>query len=183
MDLSGTGTGTGRARSDVYGGGAGGGGDKDVNPLLIFVSNTDGKSALSTAFDFITFFSPIIIIVGVFILSVFSSSVAKALVFVFWFFVVTAIRNVIVKFSDSGPNVTGPKNMCTLGVFAPFIPNTNLTYSTFILAFTMFYFIFPMILLNNDTNSTVFNYRIIVQCARQIIRAYCTRGTCLFGFC
>lgn len=140
----------------------GGGGDKDVNPLLIFVSDTDGKSALSTAFDFITFFSPIIIIVGVFILSVFSSSVSKAFVFVFWFFVVTAIRNVIVKFSDSGPKTSGPKNMCTLGVFAPFIPNTNLTYSTFILAFTMFYFIFPMILLNNDNNSSIFNYRIII---------------------
>ena len=113
----------------------GGGGDKDVNPLLIFVSDTDGKSALSTAFDFITFFSPIIIIVGVFILSVFSSSVSKAFVFVFWFFVVTAIRNVIVKFSDSGPKTSGPKNMCTLGVFAPFIPNTNLTYSTFIFVY------------------------------------------------
>lgn len=142
--------------------GGGGGGDKDINPLLIFVSDTNGKSALSTAFDFITFFAPIIMIVGVFILSVFSASVAKALVFVFWFFVITAIRNVIVTFSDSGSKTTGPKNMCTLGVFAPFIPNTNLTYSTFILAFTMFYFIFPMILLNNDNKSSLFNYRIII---------------------
>ena len=142
--------------------GGGGGGDKDVNPLLIFVSDTDGKNALSTAFDFITFFSPIIMIVGVFILSVFSSSVSKAFVFMFWFFVITAIRNVIVTFSDGGSKITGPKNMCTLGVFAPFIPNTNLTYSTFILAFTMFYFIFPMILLNNDNKSSMFNYRIII---------------------
>lgn len=142
--------------------GGGGGGAADVNPLLIFVSDTDGKSALSTAFDFITFFAPIIIIVGVFILSVFSSSVAKAFVFMFWFFVITAIRNAIVAFSDSGSKTTGPKNVCTLGVFAPFIPNTNLTYSTFILAFTMFYFIFPMILLNNDNKSTMFNYRILI---------------------
>ena len=142
--------------------GGGGGGDKDVNPLLIFVSDTDGKNALSTAFDFITFFSPIIMIVGVFILSVFSSSVSKAFVFMFWFFVITSIRNVIVTFSDGGSKITGPKNMCTLGVFAPFIPNTNLTYSTFILAFTMFYFIFPMILLNNDNKSSMFNYRIII---------------------
>jgi hypothetical protein len=140
----------------------GGGGAADVNPLLIFVSDTDGKGALSTAFDFVTFFAPIIIIVGVFILSVFSSSVAKAFVFMFWFFVITAIRNAIVAFSDSGSKTTGPKNVCTLGVFAPFIPNTNLTYSTFILAFTMFYFIFPMILLINDNKSTMFNYRILV---------------------
>ena len=131
-----------------------------IFPFII--SNPDPGAFLKSTVDIMSFYSPIIIIFGVFILSVFSSSVSKAFVFLFWFFVVTGARALISKIS--GSSATQPKgdSVCSIGVFTPFIPNTNLTYSTFSIAFTMFYFIFPMILLNNDNKSHLFNYRIIL---------------------
>jgi hypothetical protein len=57
-------------------------------------------------------------------------------------------------------NIKG-EPVCSVSVFEPLISNTNLTYSTFALAFAMFYFIFPMILVNIDNKSSMFNYRVL----------------------
>ncbi len=137
-----------------------GGNNTSIFPF--FISNPDPSSFLTSTFNIMSFYAPIIIIFGVFILSVFSASVSKAFVYLFWFFVVTGIRTVITKLTGSSDKSKSSNSICSVGVFTPFIPNTNLTYSTFTLAFTMLYFIFPMILLNNDNNSSIFNYRILL---------------------
>lgn len=150
-------SGPGTSSSSNFGGG---------NPISTVMPLFLGKSGEETAFGslniILSFYAPIIVIFGVFILSVFSASVTKAFIFVFWLFVITGIRQMIGKISGTvAPRMSGD-NVCNTPVFGSLIPSANLTYSTYILAFTMFYFIFPMVLINNDNNTDIFNYRILL---------------------
>jgi hypothetical protein len=139
-----------------------GGGPPMSTVFPLFLGNSNGDNVFNSITIILSFYAPIIIIFGVFILSVFSASLSKAFVFIFWFFVITGIRQMISKITGStSPRIPGD-NICNTSVFGSLIPNTNLTYSTYILAFTMFYFVFPMVLINNDNNSDIFNYRIIL---------------------
>ena len=143
--------------------GTGSGGARPPTIFPMFLSAPGQGSFLTSTFNVLSFYAPIIIIVGVFILSVFSASVGKTFVFMFWFFVATGVRSLIKKYSSGGaPTDIKGDPVCSIGVFEPFITNTNLTYSTFSLAFAMFYFIFPMILVNLDNKSNLFNYRVIL---------------------
>lgn len=143
--------------------GFGGGGDSPISTIFpIFLGKSGQDSVFNSISIILSFYAPIIIIFGVFILSVFSSYVTKAFIFVFWLFVITGIRQMISKISGTvAPKMSGD-NICNTSVFGSLIPSTNLTYSTYILAFTMFYFVFPMILINNDNNTDIFNYRILL---------------------
>ena len=139
-----------------------GGGGPNPSIFPLFLSAPNSGSFIKSTFNILSFYAPIIVIVGVFILSIFSATVGKAGVFLFWFFVATGMRSVFVRFvGDSDPvNIRG-EPICSVGVFDPIISNTNLTYSTFALAFAMCYFIFPMILVNIDNKSSMFNYRVL----------------------
>jgi len=140
-----------------------GGAPKQPTIFPIFLSAPGQGSFLTSTFNVLSFYAPIIIIVGIFILSVFSASVGKTFVFMFWFFVATGVRSLVKKYSSGGsPTDIKGDAVCSIGVFEPFITNTNLTYSTFALAFAMFYFIFPMILVNLDNKSNMFNYRVVL---------------------
>jgi hypothetical protein len=135
------------------------------NPSIfpLFLSTPNSGSFLTSTFNVLSFYSPIIVIIGVFILSIFSASVGKTFVFMFWFFVATGIRSLIKKYSGGSSNsVIKGDAICSVSVFEPFLSNTNLSYSTFSLAFAMFYFIFPMILVNMDNKSNMFNYRVVL---------------------
>lgn len=167
------------------------GGNPTPTIFPLFLSAPDSGSFLTSTFNVLSFYAPIIVIVGVFILSVFSASVGKSFVYIFWFFVATGIRSFIKKFiGDSNVTIKGDP-ICGVGVFSPFMPNTNLSYSTFALAFTMFYFIFPMILVNLDNKSNMFNYRIVIFFSAYILLdlfikrsrgcMYNIPGTTLFG--
>ena len=139
-----------------------GGGGPNPSIFPIFLSAPNSGSFIKSTFNILSFYAPIIIIVGVFILSIFSAAVGKAGVFLFWFFVATGMRSLIMRFvGGTDPvNIKGDP-VCSVSVFDPLISNTNLTYSTFALAFAMFYFIFPMILVNIDNKSNMFNYRVL----------------------
>jgi hypothetical protein len=151
------------ANSGAVGSGIGAGGARPPTIFPMFLSAPGQGSFLTSTFNVLSFYAPIIIIVGVFILSVFSASVGKTFVFMFWFFVATGLRSLVKKYSSGGaPADIKGDAVCSIGVFEPFISNTNLTYSTFSLAFAMFYFIFPMILVNLDNKSNMFNYRVVL---------------------
>jgi len=145
----GTGTGTGT------------GGKSNPTIFPLFLSSPDGGSFLTSTFNVLSFYCPIILIIGVFILSVFSATVGKTFVFMFWFFISTGIRSIVKKYTGGNGSNIGGDPICSVGVFEPFLSNTNLTYSSFSIMFTMFYFLFPMILINLDNNSNMFNYRIV----------------------
>jgi hypothetical protein len=57
------------------------GGKPTIFPL--FLSSPDSGSFLTSTFNVLSFYAPIIVIIGVFILSVFSASVGKTFVYVF----------------------------------------------------------------------------------------------------
>jgi len=139
------------------------GGSNPMSTVMpLFLGKFGQDSVFSSLNVILSFYAPIIVIFGVFILSVFSATVTKAFIFVFWLFVVTGIRQMIGKISGTvTPRMSGD-NVCNTTVFGSLIPSTNLTYSTYILAFTMFYFVFPMVLVNNDNNTDIFNYRILL---------------------
>jgi hypothetical protein len=111
-----------------------------------------------TIIQAISFYSPIIILISVYVFSVFSSEMKKGLFFIFWFVVATAIRMGIVYSSTSGKteNSKTPPGICNTGMVLPY---TNLTYSTYILCFTLFYFLMPMILINKSNS---INYSLIL---------------------
>ena len=138
------------------------GGNPISTVFPIFLSNSGQDSAFSSISIILSFYAPIIVIFGVFILSVFSATVSKAFIFVFWLFVATGLRQLIGKITGSVNKTISGNNICNTAAFGSLMPNTNLTYSTYILTFTLFYFIFPMILVNNDNNSDMFNYRILL---------------------
>ena len=64
-----------------------GGAPKQPTIFPMFLSTPGQGSFLTSTFNVLSFYAPIIIIAGVFILSVFSASVGKTFVFMFWFFV------------------------------------------------------------------------------------------------
>jgi hypothetical protein len=139
------------------------GGSNPISTVFpIFLSQPGQDSAFSSISIILSFYAPIIVIFGVFILSVFSATVSKAFIFVFWLFVATGLRQLLSKITGSADKTISGDNICKTAAFGSLMPNTNLTYSTYILTFTLFYFVFPMILVNNDNNSDMFNYRILL---------------------
>ena len=142
--------------------GATSGGNPISTVFPIFLSQPGQDSAFSSISIILSFYAPIIVIFGVFILSVFSATVSKAFIFVFWLFVATGLRQLLSKITGSADKTISGDNICKTAAFGSLMPNTNLTYSTYILTFTLFYFIFPMILVNNENNSDMFNYRILL---------------------
>jgi hypothetical protein len=133
-----------------------------TQPFPLFLSTPDNGSFLTSTFNVMSFYAPIIVIAGVFILSVFSASIGKSFVYIFWFFVATGMRSIIKKYSNSSTGTMKGDSVCSTGVFTPFLENTNLSYSTFALTFTLFYFIFPMIMVSLENKSNVFNYRVVI---------------------
>ena len=90
----------------------------------------------------LSFYSPIIIISGMFIFSVFSYAYGKINMYLLWIFIVTMLRVgflLLKSYMDSKnnakPNIPLP-NICNNGITNIFIPEDT-TYSTYILSFTI----------------------------------------------
>ena len=119
------------------------------NPLFINTMNI---------FNSLSFYSPIIICVSIIVFSMFTGSIEKALVFFLWIFIITFIR--IIVFKGLKNPVREMQDVCSTGLSEIFIPK-DVTYSTYILAFTMMYFIIPMIMVSTQNNINAINYRVL----------------------
>ena len=108
----------------------------------------------------LSFYSPLIICVSIIVFSMFTATMEKAFVFFGWIFVITFLR--IIVFKGIGPNLSDNNipDICLTGVTEMFIPK-DITYSTYILSFTLMYFLMPMILLSNQSNTNVMNYGVL----------------------
>jgi hypothetical protein len=81
----------------------------------------------------------------------FTATVGKFGWFLLWCFVITCVRWIVYK-----PIATlDPRSICNT-----FIPN-DYTYSTYILTFTMMYFILPMIMVSSQSNTNAMNYGVL----------------------
>lgn len=123
-----------------------------------------GASSLQDIFQslyFISFYSPQIIVLGILMFSLFSVAIDKFAVYMLWFFVITFLRVVVVKLTGGVGNTTyTPPAICKTGLSQMFITN-DVTYSTYILTFTLFYLIMPMILTTYQTNHNIINYYVM----------------------
>jgi hypothetical protein len=110
-------------------------------------------------FNSLSFYSPIIICVSIVVFSMFTSTIEKSFVFFMWIFVITFIRIIVFKGLSSG-KVTEIPPICLTGLSELFIPK-DVTYSTYILSFTMMYFIMPMIMISVQNKINAINYGVL----------------------
>jgi hypothetical protein len=102
-------------------------------------------------FTSLAFYSPLNILSSVFIFSMFTSTISKFSWYLLWFFVITCIRWILYK---PNPSQDIPA-LCNT-----FIPK-DYTYSTYILSFTMMYFVLPMIMISAQSKSNAINYGVM----------------------
>lgn len=122
------------------------------------------KSTIDNTFNFIQMFSlysPLIIVICVFLVALFSSNPVKGIVYVVFSIIVTALRHSAMNSSNipfNPPQAGGSKKRkpmkggdgdlprCNMGINAY---GDNATLSMFMLAFTMFYICTPMFIINS----------------------------------
>jgi hypothetical protein len=110
-------------------------------------------------FNSLSFYSPIIICFSIILFSMFTGTMEKAFVFFIWIFIITFLRIIVFKGLKSDNSHVIP-NICLTGLSELFIPK-DVTYSTFILTFTMMYFIMPMIMVSTQNKINAMNYGVL----------------------
>jgi hypothetical protein len=124
------------------------------------------ETTMSTIYS-LSFYSPIIITIGIFMMSIFLGALGKGLFYIFLLFIITAVRSLFMFMTrDKLGIIPEIPNICNTGAFLPY---TNLTYSTYILSFTLFYLLTPMIMISNKNKTNVINYIAIMFFAFYII--------------
>ena len=111
----------------------------------------------------LSFYSPIIICVSIVLFSMFTSTMEKANAFFVCIAIITFIRIIVfkgLKSSNTDSEVNQMPNICLTGVSELFVPK-DVTYSVFILTFTMMYLITPMIMISKQNNANFINYKIL----------------------
>jgi hypothetical protein len=112
-------------------------------------------------FNSLSFYSPIIICFSIILFSMFTGSMEKAMVFLVWIFIITFIRIIVFKgFSSGKDSEKEIPAICLTGLTELFIPK-DVTYSTYILTFTMMYFVVPMLMVSKQNNVNVMNYGVL----------------------
>ena len=109
----------------------------------------------------VSFNSPIIITGSIILLGAFTSTMEKSLFFLLWVFIITSLRIAVFHNMNIGNMAAPPPPICLSGISTAFMPN-DITYSTYILSFTLAYFITPMMLLSAQTKMNVMNYYVLV---------------------
>jgi hypothetical protein len=135
-------------------------------------------------FNSLSFYSPIIICVSIVVFSMFTATIEKAFVFFVWIFIITFIRIIVFKGLSSGKEpVTEIPNICLTGLSELFIPK-DVTYSTYILTFTMMYFITPMMMVSKQNNINAINYGVLAFFVAYIALDLFIKNTlsCIPGF-
>jgi hypothetical protein len=111
-------------------------------------------------FNSLSFYSPIIICVSVIVFSMFTGSMEKAFVFFVWIFIITFIRIIVFKGFKSNQDSYEIPNICLTGLSEIFIPK-DVTYSAYILTFTMMYFLMPMIMVSIQNKVNAINFGVL----------------------
>lgn len=117
------------------------------------------KSTLET-FKILSLHLPLILLFGLFVFSIMSATLQKFLFYVVLVLLIIMFRLVVYKFSDKVDSVSLPEN-CSAGIMNEFIPQ-DVLFGTYLLSFTLFYFLTPMILLTIDSNVNSINYILVL---------------------
>ena len=119
-------------------------------------------SSLMKLLNILSFYSPIIVCVSIIVFSLFTGTIEKSFVFFVWIFIITFIRILAFKFvsSSNEKQVSEIPSICLTGLSEVFIPK-DISYSTYILTFTMTYFIMPMIMISSQKKVNMINYSVL----------------------
>jgi hypothetical protein len=121
-----------------------------IEPQNTFMSFMNILNSLS-------FYSPIIICVGIVFFSILTSTMTKAFAFFVCLFIITSLRMLVVKLVGISNDVIPEKCLSAMSQYVP----RDVTYSTYILSFTMMYFILPMIMISKQKNVNMMNYGVL----------------------
>lgn len=112
----------------------------------------------------LSFYSPLIISFSTLMLSIFTQTLEKAFAFFICVFIITFVRIIGIKGLTSGLNNNNAQNqipqICLTGLTQSFIPH-DVLYSTYILSFSLMYFVLPMILVSKQHNINAINYGVL----------------------
>ena len=113
-------------------------------------------------FNSLSFYSPIIICVSIVLFSMFTSTMEKGFVFFIWIFIITFIRIIVFKGFKLNQDFVSNEmpNICLTGISQLFIPK-DVTYSVYILTFTMMYLFTPMLMVSKQHNVNIIHYGIL----------------------
>lgn len=128
----------------------------DKTQANTFEPSFTGGSTISLL-QALSFYSPVITMISILIFSIFSAALDKGLFYLFSVFVVSAFRRGILLAVGSD-RITPRQNICDTGLITKF---TGWSYSTYILTFTIFYFITPMFILNTVNHTNMINYGVL----------------------
>lgn len=98
-------------------------------------------------------YSPLIITISIIFFSFLTGSMEKAGVYFLWICLITFFRIVLFSFRPLPPLLPS----CPPQLFMP----KDVTYSTYILSFTLMYFLMPMILMSRDSKTNIVNYGVV----------------------
>jgi len=134
--------------------------DPKINTPLTSV----GGSSVSLL-QAVSLYSPLLTMLSILIFSVFSSALNKGLFYIATIFFITALRiaflNMFAKDYEAGES-----SLCKNGKLMPF---TGRTYSTFIMMYTLCYFVTPMFILTSVNKENMVNYYVIAFFVAYII--------------
>ena len=125
--------------------------------------NTQHNSLLLNTMNMfysLSFYSPIIICVSIVLFSMFTVTMNKAFVFFIWVFIITFIRIIVFKGFLKDDSTQQIPIICSTGLSEIFIPK-DVLYSTYLLTFTMMYFIVPMFMISVQNNVNIMNYGVL----------------------
>jgi hypothetical protein len=135
-----------------------------LQPSNTNISNMQNSLFVTTMniFNSLSFYSPLIICVSVIVFSMFTVTIEKALFFFMWIFSITFLRIIMFQAFNSNSTQSTPNipDICTTGLTQLFIKK-DVTYSTYILSFTMMYFLMPMIMVSKQHNINDINYGVM----------------------
>jgi hypothetical protein len=113
----------------------------------------------------LSFFSPIIVLISLLIYSLLSGNIFKLLFYYLWVFVITFVRFIVYKITNSGQTTNVTQNIinpiCNQAASNLFIPN-DFTFSTYLLSFTMIYLTLPSIIYSSQNKVSTVNYSILI---------------------
>lgn len=128
------------------------------------MSTNSDLTRINGIFEALSLYSPIILVSGMLIYSVLSNTMAKFGFYMGWLIcIVTLFRIFAYKFFNQTPDdkISSINQKCLNGITTAFIPN-DVLYSTYILSYTLFYFLTPMLIIAGKSGNNSINYFIII---------------------
>jgi hypothetical protein len=110
-------------------------------------------------FAALSFYSPLIMVISIILFSIFSAAAYKGFVYLFFLFAATAARMLIMNVINGPQEERITNSICDTGLFLPY---TNYTYSTYILVFSLVYFVTPMIIISKQNKMNSINYSVVI---------------------